>query len=271
MSELFDGKKVILKASTLLLLLICSLPIFCFGQDAPQLPEKIIIRGIVMDDSTRAPIPFAQIVLQGKVRGTTTNESGAFAVKIHPSDTLIFSSMGYAYSSYCFKDSSQLDMPNLIFLKETAIRLKNVDVYGIDENHPLIKKELKPYYIPGLGQNADGTYPEPKDLTGFQKGMRAVGSPISALYDAFSKEGKQRRKMVEILRNENEEARQIAYYQRRLSPERISRLLNISKEEAVNFLKFYTPSMEFVLYADRNQLTLDIMEFYERYQLIKDL
>ncbi|GJM61603.1 MULTISPECIES: carboxypeptidase-like regulatory domain-containing protein [Persicobacter] len=248
------------------------LPLFSFAQsDSLEVKQKIVVRGIILNDSTRAPIPFTQIVRKGSIRGITANEDGAFAVKIYPEDTLIFSALGFAYGEYCFKDTTDLTLPNVILLKETAIQLKNVDVFAIGEDHPLRKKELKPYYIPGLGQNPDGTYPEPRDLTGFEKAMGAIGSPITSIYNAVSRRGKEIRKMEKILAEEAQINYYAAIYQKKLNNQVVSSLLNISEREAAAFLEFYEPDFMFVVFADRNQLTLDIMEFWERYQLVKDL
>jgi TonB-dependent receptor len=71
--------------STIFLLSVLSI----FGQTA--------IRGILYDDSSGEPIPFADVVVQGTVNGTTTDLDGAYQINVPAGTyTLLFSYLGYA-------------------------------------------------------------------------------------------------------------------------------------------------------------------------------
>lgn len=66
------------------------------------LPEMTkYITGIIVDDETSEPLPFATIGLKNKGKGTVTNNNGEFGLKITPdlfSDTLSVSYLGYIRS-----------------------------------------------------------------------------------------------------------------------------------------------------------------------------
>ena len=62
-------------------------------------PEEVkYITGIIIDEETFEPLPFATIGLKNKGKGTVTNNNGEFGLKITPdlfNDTLSVSYLGY--------------------------------------------------------------------------------------------------------------------------------------------------------------------------------
>jgi len=66
--------------------------------DTIREPEIIYISGIIVDESTGNPLPFATIGLKNRGRGTVTNSNGEFGLKVTPdsfNDTLSFSYLGF--------------------------------------------------------------------------------------------------------------------------------------------------------------------------------
>jgi hypothetical protein len=64
----------------------------------PVLPAEASLTGIVIDEETAEPLPFATIGLKNKGKGTVTNFSGEFGLNLSPefySDTLSVSYLGY--------------------------------------------------------------------------------------------------------------------------------------------------------------------------------
>lgn len=78
--------------TTFLLLLVCSLQLGYGQQD---------FKGLIVDKNTNEPIPFVNIGILNKGVGTVSDEQGLFHLELDPtkinlSDTLQFSSLGYA-------------------------------------------------------------------------------------------------------------------------------------------------------------------------------
>ena len=72
----------------LLFAILCLIPSTLFGQST--------IRGIVVDDLTREPLPSATVYINGTTRGTTTDNEGRFELKdVTFPTTVIFSFVGY--------------------------------------------------------------------------------------------------------------------------------------------------------------------------------
>lgn len=73
------------------------------AQSAPALPDSLFrevkpVTGIIIDEETKDPLPFATVALKNKGRGTVSNISGEFGLNITPdlaSDTLSVSYLGY--------------------------------------------------------------------------------------------------------------------------------------------------------------------------------
>ncbi len=73
------------------------------AQPAPILPDSLFreakpVTGIIIDEETKDPLPFATVALKNKGRGTVSNINGEFGLNITPdlsSDTLSVSYLGY--------------------------------------------------------------------------------------------------------------------------------------------------------------------------------
>jgi len=66
--------------------------------DSSSLAEVKYITGVVVDDESREPLPYATLALKNKGKGTVTNNNGQFGMKITQdllNDTLSISYLGY--------------------------------------------------------------------------------------------------------------------------------------------------------------------------------
>lgn len=69
--------------------------------------QNLYIQGVILDANSKAPVPFANVVLKGSYQGTASNFEGEFALAIEESnrnDTLIISVVGYKPQSYKVAD-----------------------------------------------------------------------------------------------------------------------------------------------------------------------
>lgn len=106
------------------LLLVIGLFFFSFvtAQESPSL-----IRGRILDSSTREPIPLANIYMPDIERGTVANADGYFSISVAYKDELKirFTCLGYAEKDIILKKhQSYID----VFLKPTSIELQEFSV-----------------------------------------------------------------------------------------------------------------------------------------------
>jgi hypothetical protein len=100
---------------------------------ADSLQTEVIeyISGIITDEETLEPLPFATIALKNKGRGTVTNNNGQFGLKITPdlyNDTLSVSYLGYVRNEMPVRMAFNQDLKILMkreFISIPEIIIKN--------------------------------------------------------------------------------------------------------------------------------------------------
>lgn len=152
----------------------------------------LLVSGEIVN-AANTPIEGAHIL------NTSTNElaisdaSGFFSINMHTSHVLRISSVGF--KTYYF-NLRKAQIPNSSFLKITmqtvSVGLKNVDVVA--------EKELR---ATNLFRPKPTPLPFNFGYQGQQKAIKpTVLNPVSLLYNWLSKEGKQNRKLEELLKQE---------------------------------------------------------------------
>jgi hypothetical protein len=120
--------------------------------------EQQIIRGIIMDETTRQPVPYAHLQIHHTHQGTVANQEGAFSFLFTGvlDDTLVISSIGY--------ESLRLSMEQLIkkdtfFLKEATLTLNPILITSLTAEE-FVKKSI---------QSIPKNYPQNSRFTGFYR------------------------------------------------------------------------------------------------------
>lgn len=125
-----------LYTSLFLLLLVLS----SLAQSNPS--SLVSLTGVLLDEQTQAPLPYANIVVEGKNKVITTNEKGYFLIRnLEKSDTLNFHYIGYEQKKICVCD---LQQGSYIYLKEEIISLNEFFVFSKDYKvEEIVKNVLK--------------------------------------------------------------------------------------------------------------------------------
>jgi CarboxypepD_reg-like domain len=156
----------------LLLLFTLLLTIESYAQDA-----FTSIKGRLIDEQSKEPIPYASIYIKGKSIGTTTNGEGKFLFHV-PSgfdkDTLIISVIGYTH--YKSVVSAMTDKESVVELKQSSILLSEV-IVGAPEKEltarDVVKKAVasiprnypqKPFVIEGFFRDLQIENEKPVEL-----------------------------------------------------------------------------------------------------------
>jgi hypothetical protein len=112
-----------------------------------------IIKGMVVDSATFSPLPFVNIQLKNRLKGTTSDDLGNFSILGTREDTLVLTRVGYLRVELPLFDYET----GLIPMTEAVTELKAITIMdskfrnpyeGLfeDQNAALIRKKLPFYY-----------------------------------------------------------------------------------------------------------------------------
>ena len=120
-------KSLNLKRIILMLLVLSSLEVVSFGQGIPNKnPKSVFITGITYDSKTHEPLSNANFKVNNK-NIFTTNELGRFSFFGSPSDTILFTYMGYQPTKLVVPDTLKSEEYVVgIFMYEQPIKLAEI-------------------------------------------------------------------------------------------------------------------------------------------------
>ncbi|HEX3008078.1 MAG TPA: hypothetical protein VHO90_10730 [Bacteroidales bacterium] len=90
-----------------------------------------------------------------------------------------------------------------------------------------------------------------------------LGSPVTALYNLASKEGKSMRKLAK----EQEKDRDVESYKDKYSPDVVSRLTGLKDLELEKFMKYCSISVNLIKESTEYDIAALILEYYRKYKI----
>jgi len=162
-------------------LFICCTVAFVTAQD-------ITVNGHVTDKEGHTTLVNIMVVDQHSGNGTFAAANGVFTIKVQRTDTIMVTARDYAIKKLCFRDSANKSIFN-IHVRLDSLHFELNDVYIHPQaSLPEIHKEIN-----NLGNvpNTD-TY---KDV--------AITSPITLLWERFSKIEQSKRKVAQMENEDN--------------------------------------------------------------------
>jgi hypothetical protein len=168
-----------------------------------QAQNQIRVTGSISDKDTKQPLPGASVVNVRTRRGVVANPEGDFAVTALSTDTLEFRSVGYAAYRLPLGGTGLSQLIVQIKLQRASVQLTGVTIREGRPDDATISKALRNIRRPTPPPNAVKRPPKPKplfpvDSTAPKAPTPSLQNPLSLIYDQFSREGQQRRKMEEI-------------------------------------------------------------------------
>ncbi|WP_347158348.1 carboxypeptidase-like regulatory domain-containing protein [Pontibacter chitinilyticus] len=175
-------------------LLLCCLP--------AQAQKNIRLSGTVLQSDRKTAVPGATVVKVNSKLGVLTDAEGKFKIDIAQTDTLLIRAVGFKPVLYLPNQLPVSELRVNIILNEDSVMLGEVEITS-RPSPEMIERALrnmkrsqtsqvkKPGYIPGLEPPPPPAAPAP-----------SVASPVSLMYDLLSKEGKEKRKLNELLQQQ---------------------------------------------------------------------
>lgn len=164
-------------------LIACGFILFSFF-----LKGQITVSGKVSDLQTGLLIPQVTIVNQKTSTGIMSDELGNFTISASKGDTIIFGKTGYALKRISFKDSANKKTYQVhVFIDRPKYTMKPVVIFPVKKLNDIQKD------IDNLEKKSAFTV----------TGMEALASPITFLYEHFSKEGKMKQKLLAMMHDDS--------------------------------------------------------------------
>lgn len=120
--------------------------LFLFASNT--LVAQKIYRGIVVDSASLTNLSDVHILVKHEARGTTTNSSGSFLISAKPTDTLVFSAIGYHSFELplLFEEDALFILlrENTLLLSEITISAKRLYPNKIEDRAKVAPKKLDP-------------------------------------------------------------------------------------------------------------------------------
>lgn len=211
----------------IVLFLFASAKVLAQAPNGAQFPVRVAVK--LVDLATGKPVPYASARILNTTKGTMADSNGFFTMVISQKDTLRVSSLGY-HDLYYVKDPYRqtsyyvtLGMRSRIFVLE-AVEI--VSKRYRDLNHPMLRWEYKARFLPKvwLFYEPTGEPPPQADLM----------SPISFLYDRFSRRGKATRKLRDMVAERARKKRNAVKY----NAAKVQKWTGLGDEEIGEFMNF---------------------------------
>ena len=224
--------------------------IFSFAQTDTNL---IHVNGRVYDPATPKPdLNNFMIVDMETQHGFYGKADGSFSIDISKNDTLVIAVIGYEFVKYCFRDSIPKERYDLLVrLKRKEIQLPEVRVIA-PRDLEAIERDIQ-----RLGYNK-------RDYE--ISGINAIESPITFLYEEFSRFERLRRHNAQIVNNEK---------RRNLLKELLSRyvaddIISLSNDEFEHFIDFCDVSEAFMKSSTQYDFMVYIKRKFEMFEAMND-
>jgi len=213
-------------------------PLVLFAQ------ERITLNGNIFDGVAFFPIVGANIYNFNTKKFSFTDSKGNFEILANKGDTIIISKSSYK--------QLLIEITPIIFQKKTinialyykAIILKEVVVYALPKTYEEFKRDFVNVEFSEINKKITGTTLTEQDRINEEfksregpnllRNIPAVASPITALYDRFSRKKKIERLYQEIVNNEEEIDKLPLKYNREL----VTSITGLEGEELLNFMTF---------------------------------
>ncbi|MDQ3052020.1 MAG: carboxypeptidase-like regulatory domain-containing protein [Bacteroidota bacterium] len=228
-----------------LIIALCNLP-------AQSQTEKIKITGTVYDPENKGSIPNLMIVNKRTQQGFFGYNSGDFEIEALKSDTLIIAATGFATMTISFRDSVPASVYTLkIPLKKLQVQLKQVEVFT-NRDLEQIQRDIEK-----LGY-------EKSDYT--LQGVSAVESPITALYQAFSRRERNKREVAEMRNDDQRRALLKELFRKYVDND----IIQLDNNEFDEFIDFCGVSDDFLKNSTQYDFIMYVKKRFEVFRMVRN-
>lgn len=241
--------------------------------------SRISVEGFITNYEGKS-IESVHVVNISNTWGTTSNIEGLFRIAALPGDTIRFTSIGYIPYTYHVPAEKQSPViPLHVRMEPDTILISGVTVYPWPSDYKALKEAILAMNdqsppVPDLKLNDPKFYGS--QLPGTNSGANQVGNanpgltytingPITALYDAFSKAGKSKRKYESLVARDQRKI----FAARRYNAEVVRRITSFKTDKEIqDFMLYCNLSVDFILNSSEYELYKTILDCLLAYNAV---
>lgn len=214
-----------------------------------SLNPQIVVKGTVRDQSGIARGNIL-IINQRINAGTFGNANGTFTVYAHKFDTLVIGAFGFHSEKLCFRDSTLRRTYAVdLRLRPLTIEIAEVEVFS-------------PRDLEDIASDIQQLGYDERDYR--ESGVDAYSSPITFLYQQFSRRERSRRKAIELTNNDR---------RRELLKELFAKyvafdIIDLPSEEFDTFIDFIRVDDAFLKRISQYEFILFVKKRYDDYRVL---
>lgn len=224
--------------------------IFCLWSLSTHSQNKYVI-GHVLDVESKKGIELATVTNLTNKKMTRTNKNGVFFIDASKGDSIEISSLTHHRGAFLW-DGSDEEVKIFVKKLDKAIELPEVKVTSKREQQ--LQKEIERVLAE----------PEARKNLSFGDALSLAQSPISLLYELFSKSAKEDRKVAMLMQEKRR--RDLAHYRFGAIAGQATSLSGTQLERFRYFCDF---SEEFLLLSTDYDLTYEVLQCWNIYKKIK--
>jgi len=228
--------------------------------------KRVSVKGTIFDTKNK-PIAYAHILNEQRNEGWISDLYGNFQTSAYPGDTLEISALSFhpvwfPIPGYIQGSEYQAD----IILQPDTVQLKEIAIYPWPATLSQLKREFMDVAVNDPADEIDLHLPSLADIKAMNRtpgepgqiGLYSGTSPISLLYNQFSREARSRRLYSEVLKHEKAEKR----YNRSV----VARVTGLKNEDDIlKFMEFCALQVKFILESNDYELYAAILNCYDEY------
>jgi len=217
----------------------------------------------LMDADTAVSIPNCHIINKTQNLGTVSDEFGVFTVTANIGDSIMFSSIGYVRTTIAAHDSMYTSN-RIIRMKPAIYVLTDLDIGLLSTydrfRRDILSKEAEEAYKMAPLVSRYEAYITPLPNQGGINVPLAV-SPITFLYNLWSKEGKQYQHYLSVINGTAE----FIIIGGKFNGLLVKELTGFENDELIKFMSFCKFTKEYLLFASEMEIQREIMRKYREY------
>jgi len=222
--------------------------------------NNLVFRGVLYNSVDSTTLSDVHVINYSTEKVTYSLSDGSFEIAINVGDRILFSSIGFQLTELIITDSLLDTDFNKIFLQPEIYMLKSTTVYPYQTYEEFKQAFLN---LKTEDNSIELNLPVPVVIKETEPGTFAtisLGSPITALYMAYSKEGKELKKYNEIIERDKIEKFVAIKYNKSI----VKLITGIEEEnELKEFMEYCHLSNEFILKSIDYEIYLAIKNCYE--------
>nr|MBK9651001.1 hypothetical protein [Bacteroidota bacterium] len=221
------------------------------AQPSQNTSPQITVSGVVKDISNGRIITNLMLINLRTRQGLFAGATGDFNINVLKNDTFIISAPGYNNRKLCFADSTyRSEFKVEIFLERFTVQLKEIEVFAPRDLEQIEKDIEKLGY-----QKSDYV----------ESGLDAISSPITFLYQQFSRRERAKRDIAEK-RNDD---RRRDLLKELLAKYVANDIIQLPNAQFDTFIDFCNVNDEFLKGSSQYEFIMFVKKKYEFYKYVQ--